>query len=210
VQFAVLIGHFARSSCECSLNGFQAISFAAEAYDVFTGLAHLVRNTPAGRCEWSQPDRNTKRTDCQGRIPMRNNFKSRRLASAAGGAIVGGIGGAMLAALGYAISSSPIGVGLTVILATLLGACVARAPGAIVGVIYGALFAAFGWAVGGSVVGAVVAILACAFVGGWIEWVKTATGGGSIAPQSPFRSRPERVISVSLHNFCHKELALWN
>jgi hypothetical protein len=141
---------------------------------------------------------------------MIDNSKPQRIASAAGGDMIGGIAGAMLASLGHATSSSPIGVGITIAVAMLFGACLARTSGAIIGAIYGALFSAFGWAIGGSMLGVVLTILASALVGGWINWVNGAAEEKSTVPRRSFRFRPAKVVSVHLLDNRKKELMLWN
>jgi hypothetical protein len=141
---------------------------------------------------------------------MIDKNKRLRLASATGGAMVGGIGGAMLAALGHAMGSSPMGVGATIVVATLFGACLARVSGAIMGAIFGALFAAFGWVIGGSVLGVLLTIFVCAFVGGWIDWVNGAAKGGLQEPRNSFRLPLAKITSVYRLEYHRKELALWN
>lgn len=145
---------------------------------------------------------------------MRQKHVLQRLAAAGGTAIFAGFGGAMLAAAGNAISSTPAAVAAVIVVAIGIGGLLGRVTGAMIGGIYGVLLAAFGSLIGGSVVGAVLTILVCAALGGWIRWVLDGRNCeiGKVQPahvDQPFRPTAADVTSVTCARQDKKELALW-
>jgi hypothetical protein len=133
-----------------------------------------------------------------------------KLASASGSALIGGIVGALLAAVGNVVSSSVIGVAVTILLATAIGGLLGRVSGAIIGGIYGALLAAFGSVIGGSVIGVVVAIVGCAILGGWLSWINEVRTEERGHPAVRFRRSSKKTIAVSRRPLFAKERLQWN
>jgi hypothetical protein len=118
-----------------------------------------------------------------------------RIVFASGNALFGGLCGAMLAALGNAISNSPLGAGATIAVAAGLGCWTARVNGLVLGAIVGGLAVGFGAVVGGSAMGAAVTIAVTGILGAWLGWdaIVPAPSRGFDTPTAPlahYHTRP--------------------
>jgi hypothetical protein len=102
---------------------------------------------------------------------MGQKHPRKSIAAVAGGMAMGAIGGAILAAFGNLISSSPAGVAATILCACVLGGWLGRVLGAIMGAICGVLIVAFGSVVGGTPLAVGVTIVGCVLLAGWLRWV---------------------------------------
>ena len=96
----------------------------------------------------------------------------KRLTNACGSALVGALGGAILAAFGNSISHSALGAGAILVLSTILGVWTGRLSGAIVGAVLGLVVVVFGQVVGGTTLAIVLTIATCAALGGWLSWAQ--------------------------------------
>jgi hypothetical protein len=101
---------------------------------------------------------------------MRTPNVTKRLATAGGHALVGGICGALLAAFGSAISSTPSAMVATITVTAIVAGSLGRFTGVICGIVGGVLLVAFGSVVGGSAVAAALTILVCALLAGVVSW----------------------------------------
>lgn len=103
---------------------------------------------------------------------MRKKHPQQRIAAVAGGMVMGAIGGALLAAFGNLVSSSPLAIATTVLCACVLGGWLGRVLGAVTGAICGVLLTEFGSGVGGAPLAVGLTIVGCALLGGWLRWVQ--------------------------------------
>ena len=94
-----------------------------------------------------------------------------KVAAASRGVLVGAICGVLLTALGSLMSSSALGIGATVVVASVLGACLDRLSGTIIGAICGVLLAALGSLLSSSILGILSTMVGCTLLGGWLAWV---------------------------------------
>lgn len=98
------------------------------------------------------------------------NISAQRVATVITGAVVGALGGGLLAGFGSCISSSPIAATLTISAGGILGACIEDWGGALMGAIGGGLLVAFGSAIGGTVLGGMLTMTISALLFGWLGW----------------------------------------
>ncbi len=98
-------------------------------------------------------------------------------------AILGALGGILLAALGNAVTSSAVGIGLCLLIGTGVGATCDRLPGAIVGLLLAGMFCALGSVMGGSPLGVGMTIGLC--MGVALMWVEPADPGNDRPDDTP-------------------------
>jgi hypothetical protein len=127
------------------------------------------------------------------------------LGAATGSALVGAICGALLAAWGNTVSTSPLGAGAVLVLATGLGALSRRFSGVFLGAICGVLLAAFGFLVGGTILGVVLTITGCALLAAWLQWVYDNRLKETKDPPNDFRHQVNHVRKWTFCNTREKE-----
>lgn len=96
-------------------------------------------------------------------------YRNKRWTAVVSGCLIGGLCGALLAAFGNTVSSTELGIGVTIVLTTALGAWLGRVPGAILGMLSGILLVAAGSVAGGSPLGAALTMSLGAALGGYLE-----------------------------------------
>jgi len=128
-----------------------------------------------------------------------------KLTASAGKAVIGGICGVMLAAMGSLIST-PIGASVAIVFATVVGGCIGRVAGVILGGIYGVLIVATASLLSDSVLGVFLTIVACTLIGGWLGWPTKRTDMHIPSGEDSRRCDSNEVTTVPSNTYHHEEL----
>ena len=164
-----LVGGFAKAIDAISIDGSPRGIVRVRSSNNGCSVAELCTRKQAvkGQGEYAVDGR----TLLLGATSMRSSPLAPNVAAASRGVLVGAICGVLLTALGSLMSSSPLGIGATVVVASALGACMDRLSGTIVGAICGVLLAALGSLLSSSILGILTTIVGCTLLGGWLAWV---------------------------------------